>query len=207
MSFRISRWLSRDVITKFTVSACLSFQSHFKVVLLAACSFRSTLIDHWNHSFRTSTPLSHLWTSLIVLTHLRLPPLPQKKKKIINNGNDQSRAVKCGVQKRVGNWVHIWNVKKRIQFPSFCLQLSSIRQIIRENSFQQKKKKPRLKFEPSLHKSAGFEQLGPELKMSNILLLPKVTMLMKSATFIWFYLYEEFQIQPKYNFRRKKEGM
>ena len=160
MSFRISRWLSRDVITKFTVSACLSFQSHFKVVLLAACSFHRTLIEHWNHSFRTSTPISHLWTSLIVLTHLRLPHLPQK-----------------------------------------------IGQIIRENSLQQKKKKPRLKFEPSLHKSAGFEQLGPQLKMSSILLLPKVTMLKKSATFIWFYLYEEFQIQPKYNFRRKKEGM
>ena len=32
--------------------------------------------------------------------------------------------------------------------------------------FSTKGKKPKLKFEPSLRKSAGFEQLGPELKMS-----------------------------------------
>lgn len=171
------------MITKFTVSACLSFQSHFKVVLLAACSFRSRLIDHWNHSFRTSTPLSHLWTSLIVLTHLRLPPLPQKII-IINNGNDQSRAVKCGVQKRVGKLSSHMKRQKANPVSFFLSTIFQYRANYPRKFFSTKGKKPKLKFEPSLHKSAGFEQLGPELKMSSILLLPKVTMLKKSATFI-----------------------
>ena len=89
-------------------------------------------------------------------------------------GTEKSREIEFTYEK----------LKSESSFPSFCLQFSSIGQIIRENSFQQKKKKPKLKFEPSLHKSAGFEQLGPQLKMSSLLLLPKVTMLKKSASFI-----------------------